>query len=123
MKKILLAATLATMPAIAQADDVFGMWKSQPGETGGYITVDIQACGDKICGTIIEVIGNDNTSSEGKPIIKNMSAKGNGKYSGGTIWAPDVDKTYKSKMTLKGNELEVEGCVTIICRGQTWTRM
>ncbi|MEM7242307.1 MAG: DUF2147 domain-containing protein [Pseudomonadota bacterium] len=123
MKKLVLAAILATAPALAQADDVFGLWQSEPGETGGYIKVDIHACGDKICGTIKEVVGNDDKSAEGKPIIKNMSAKGNGKYSGGTIWAPDVDKTYKSKMTLNGSNLKVEGCVAIICRGQTWKRI
>ena len=123
MKKLVLATAIALTPALAHADDVFGTWKSQPGETGGYITVDIQACGSKICGTIKEVFGNSNKSAEGKPIIKNMTAKGGGKYSGGTIWAPDVDKTYKSKMTLKGNKLEVEGCVAFICRGQTWSRL
>ncbi|MEM9794644.1 MAG: DUF2147 domain-containing protein, partial [Pseudomonadota bacterium] len=43
--------------------------------------------------------------------------------SGGQIWAPDDDKTYRSNMALDGDSLKVEGCVAIFCRGQTWTRV
>ena len=36
----------------------------------------------------------------------------NGKhYSGGTIWDPEHGKTYSSKMTVKGDVLDVEGCI------------
>jgi len=45
------------------------------------------------------------------------------KYSSGKIWAPDVDKTYRSKMALNGNTLKVSGCVGPICRSQNWTRV
>lgn len=109
----------------AMADPVVGTWKSQPGETGGYIHVKIAPCGSNICGTITKVVGNDNTSIVGRKIINGMKANGGGKYSGGTIWAPDTDKTYKSKMALSGNKLKVSGCVAggIICRSQSWTRL
>lgn len=123
MKITVLASLLALAPAFASADDIYGMWKSEPGESGGYIKVDIHACGAMICGTIKEVVGNDNKDPEGKAIIKNMKAGSNGRYSGGTIWAPDTDKTYRSKMSLSGNKLTVKGCVGPICRGQTWTRL
>ena len=46
-----------------------------------------------------------------------------GNWAQGTIWAPDQDKTYDSKMSLSGNTLEVSGCVLFICRSQNWTRM
>ena len=52
-----------------------------------------------------------------------MAADGGGKYSGGKIWAPDRDKTYRSKMELSGDRLKVSGCVGPICRGQTWARV
>ncbi|MEM9795637.1 MAG: DUF2147 domain-containing protein [Pseudomonadota bacterium] len=117
-----LAAGLGLASA-ASADPVEGMWRSQPGETGGYVEVQIAPCGSNICGTITNVVGNDNTSIVGKPIIWDMQARGNGNYRGGKIWAPDQDKTYNSKMTLSGNSLTVEGCVLVICRGQTWTRI
>ncbi|MEL6913371.1 MAG: DUF2147 domain-containing protein [Pseudomonadota bacterium] len=125
MKSIFAAAVLALFGSAAAADDVLGLWKSEPGETGGFIHVNLAQCGTKICGTITEVIGNDNTSIVGRQIIADMSPNGGGAYSGGTIWAPDNDRTYRSKMQLSGNSLEVEGCVLggAICRGQTWTRL
>ena len=125
MKKIIASAALAVLGSAASADDVLGTWQSEPGETGGFILVNMVQCGSKICGTIAEVVGNDNTSIVGRQIIEGMSPNGGGKYSGGTIWAPDNDRTYRSKMTLSGSSLEVEGCVLggVICRGQTWSRV
>ena len=55
------------------------------------------------------MVGNDNRTIIGHDIILGMQIKGNGKYAGGTIWAPDTDKTYSSKMTLKGDALLVKG--------------
>ena len=53
-----------------------------------------------------------------------MKSKGNGKYGGGKIWAPDRDKTYSSKLVLSGDQLQVKGCILIICRdGGTWQRV
>ena len=127
MKKTLLATLAATamLTAPALADPVFGNWKSQPGEGGAYVHVRISACGSKICGKITKVVNKKNPTSLGKSIIKNMKADGGGNYSGGTIWAPDKDKTYSSKMKLKGNRLSVSGCIAggLICRSQTWTRL
>lgn len=127
MKKTLIALAGAGMllASPALADPVHGNWKSAPGDDGAYIHVKISSCGGKICGKITKVVGKKNPTSLGKSIIKNMSADGSGKYSGGTIWAPDKNKTYKSKMSLKGNKLKVSGCVAggLICRGQTWTRL
>lgn len=127
MKKTLaaIAAVGLLMASPALADPVHGTWKSAPGDDGAYIHVKINDCGSKICGTIVKVIGKKNPTSLGKSIIKNMTSDGGGKYSGGTIWAPDKDKTYKSKMSLNGNALKVSGCVAggLFCRSQTWTRL
>ena len=84
-------------------------------------------CEDLICGTLIrafdgegEEIDSDNI---GKNLVWAMKIRGNGRYRGGKIWAPDRDKTYKSKMLLDGDVLSVSGCVLVICRDQTWTRV
>lgn len=126
MKKLALAAIAASifMAGPALADPVFGSWKSQPGDNGAYIHVKIASCGAKVCGKITKVVGGK-TTVVGRSIIKNMKSDGGGKYSGGTIWAPDKDKTYASKMQLSGNKLKVSGCVAggLICRSQTWTRL
>ena len=125
MKKTILAAVaaLATAAPAWAADPIVGLWQSQPGETGGRIHVEMYECGPSICGVIRQVVGNANTSVVGKRMIWDMAPQGGNRYSGGRIWAPDNDKVYRSKMTLQGNALEVEGCVGPFCRGQTWTRL
>ncbi len=130
MKRFGLAfAFIFGFAAAALADPVEGLWKTQPGDTGTYAHVKIAACGDRICGTIAKAFDSDgkeiSSPNVGKRMIWDMVPRGEGYYSGGKIWAPDRDKTYKSKMQLNGNRLKVSGCVLggIICRGQTWTRV
>ncbi|WP_299140297.1 DUF2147 domain-containing protein [uncultured Tateyamaria sp.] len=124
MKHLFAAACVAVMGAgMAMAEPATGTWKTETSDEGAFLHVKIAPCGSNICGTITKVVGSDDTSSVGKPIIWDMKAKGNGSYSGGKIWAPDTDKTYRSKMSLSGNALKVSGCVGPICRGQTWQRL
>ena len=107
----------------ASADPVEGTWRSQPGGDGATITVAVTTCGSAICGTIASLAGSDNQAIVGRQIIWDMQPAGGGRYRGGKIWAPDQDKVYNSKMTLQGDALKVEGCVLVICRGQTWSRV
>ncbi len=128
MKRLALAAIgLVCLGGAALADPILGTWKTQPGDDGNYAHVAISGCGGKICGTLGKAFNSAGKSipsdKVGKQMIWDMQAKGGGKYSGGKIWAPDSGKTYKSKMKLAGNALEVSGCVGPICRGQSWTRV
>ena len=54
-----------------------------------------------------------------------MVPSGGGTYSGGSVWAPDRDKTYRGKMQLSGDDLAVSGCVLggLICRASDWRRV
>lgn len=124
MKRLVLmtAATLFAA-STAIADPVEGIWRTQEGENGGYAHVKVSPCGDKICGEIVKILNNSDTTDVGRKIIWDMSASGGGKYSGGKIFAPDNGKTYKSKMALSGDALKVSGCVLGICRSQTWKRV
>ena len=122
MKKLILASVISCAPMAVMADDVFGKWATEPNDEGGYIIVDIQACGGAICGTIVDVKNGADASIVGKPIIWDMQARGGGSYRSGTIWAPDTDKEYRSKMSLSGDTLSVSGCVGPICRSQNWNR-
>jgi len=129
MKKTLLtAAAFALIAGQALADPIYGIWQTATDDNGnsGYVQVD--ACGDAICGTLIKSFnstGADLVSENiGKLIVWDMKAKGNGKYGGGKVWSPDRDKTYKSKLVLDGDSLKVSGCVLVVCRdGGTWTRV
>ncbi|MGI9390875.1 MAG: DUF2147 domain-containing protein [Boseongicola sp.] len=126
--RAILAAlvVVAAAPAFA-ADPIVGTFKTQPGDDGNYGHVQIFECDSAICGVIrraFDVSGTEIESENiGKRMIWDMQAKGGGKYSGGKIWAPDRDKVYNSKMELSGTMLSVSGCVLIVCRAQTWTRV
>ncbi|MGI9368469.1 MAG: DUF2147 domain-containing protein [Ruegeria sp.] len=130
-KTTFAAAALSLLATGAWADDpVDGLWKTQPGESGGYLHVSIGPCGSAICGTIDTAFDKDGNETLdykhlGKQIIWDMIPDGGNAYSDGKIWAPDSDKTYSSKMALSGNDLTVKGCVAggLICRGQVWTRV
>ena len=111
----------------AAADPVEGVWKTQPSDKGDYAHVTVSTCGAQICGVLSQAFdsaGNPlNSDKVGRKMRWDMQPNGQGAYSGGKIWAPDRDKTYRSKMTLSGNVLSVSGCVGPICRGQDWTRV
>ncbi|NRA98543.1 MAG: DUF2147 domain-containing protein [Rhodobacteraceae bacterium] len=111
----------------AHADPVHGVWKTQPGDDGAYGHVEMSDCGGKTCGVLIAGFDASGTQADspniGKRMVWDMQARSNGTYAGGKIWAPDRDKTYNSRMELSGNSLKVEGCVLVVCRGQTWTRV
>lgn len=128
MKKYLLTAALVLVAGGAFADPVEGLWKTKPDDNGNFGHIQVAACGSKICGTLVKSFNPDGSvfasPNIGKKIVWDMVPDGNGGYGGGKIWSPDRDKTYKSKMTLSGNSLAVEGCVLFICRdGGTWTRL
>ncbi|MDP4031418.1 MAG: DUF2147 domain-containing protein [Pseudorhodobacter sp.] len=127
MKKYLLTAALVLVAGGAFADPVEGLWKTRPDDNGNFGHIQVAACGSKICGTLVKSFNADGSvfasPNIGKKIVWDMVPDGKGGYGGGKIWSPDRDKTYKSKMTLSGNTLAVEGCVMFICRdGGTWTR-
>jgi len=129
MKHLLLgAAFVMGLAGMAAADPVDGTWKTAPDDNGDFGHIQVGACGSKICGTLVKSFDSSGAEtlspSIGKKIIWDMEAQGDGYYSGGKIWSPDRDKTYKSKMTLSGSKLAVEGCVMMICRdGGTWSRV
>lgn len=129
MKRVAASiAVLILSAGTCLADPVEGVWKTQPGDTGGYLHVTVSKCGEAICGTITQAYKQGGAVSNGyehlgKRMLWDMQAKGDGAYAGGKIWAPDRNKTYKSKMSLSGNSLKVSGCVAVICRSQNWTRV
>lgn len=120
---MMIAAILALgWPAVANAQSAEGLWQTQKSETGAWLDVRIAPCGQALCGTIANVHGASE-NLVGRRIISGMSPRSAGSWDGGTIWAPDEDKTYRSRMALEGNGLRVKGCIAFICRGQLWTRL
>ena len=123
------ALVLALAPAGAAGDPIVGTWRTTPGEQGGFLHVEMAPCGARFCGTIVKAV---NAAGEvgrdyehlGKAMIRDMRADGDGRYSGGTIWAPDEDKTYGLRLSLTEAGLAVRGCVLGFCRDAgVWTRV
>ncbi|MDW4551265.1 DUF2147 domain-containing protein [Defluviimonas sp. D31] len=129
MKTLAYAAALALVAGAAAADPVEGMWKTKPDDNGNYGHVEIAPCGTAFCGVLVKAFdgaGKElDSPNVGKQIVWDMSAAGEGAYDGGKVWAPDRDKTYRSKMQLSGDSLAVSGCVLggVICRASDWTRV
>lgn len=127
LRASLVALAVFVAGPVFAADPLLGTFKTQPDDNGNFGHVEIYDCDGAICGVIRKAFGptGEPVESEniGKRMIWNMQPKGGGKYSGGKIWAPDRDKVYKSKMELSGTSLSVSGCVLIVCRAQTWTRV
>jgi uncharacterized protein (DUF2147 family) len=137
-KSMLAAAALALLAApAAAAEGVNGEWLVQ----GGSAKVRIAPCGDKLCGLISWLkepnlangkpkldLNNPDARLRARPIVglpmlSGFSAAGPGRWTGGKIYDPESGKTYNSKLTLNPNgTLKVEGCVSVVCRGMTWTR-
>lgn len=124
----LIAASALLAANTAFADPIEGLWKTQPDDNGNFGQVDVKACGQGFCGTLIKAFNGKGqqikSANVGKRIIWDMVAKGDGNYGDGKVFSPDRNKTYSSKLKLSGNGLAVKGCVLGICRdGGTWTRL
>ncbi|WP_372605151.1 DUF2147 domain-containing protein [Actibacterium sp.] len=114
---------LAAVPALA--DPVEGIWKTEV-DDGAYAYVTFAPCGDLFCGTMSRSFNADGeykSANLGKNLVWDMAPKGSGKYGDGKIWQPSTDKTYRSKMELEGDVLNVSGCVGPICKKQVWNRV
>lgn len=113
----------------ALADPAAGIWKTRPDDNGNYGHVKVSACGDRLCGVLVEAFDQSGTARQsdtiGKQIVWDMRPLGEGAYGEGQVWAPDRDKTYQAEMHLSGNTLSVSGCVMggLICRAQEWQRV
>ena len=131
MQKVLVGLVFTAVSSMALAGGVEGVWNTEVSKkTGGHLEVTVAPCQSdtaKMCGTITKAFGKDGVDTQypnlGKLMVKDMESKDGKSFSDGTIWDPEADKTYKSKMTLKGDDLDVEGCISFFCSGQDWKRV
>jgi uncharacterized protein (DUF2147 family) len=128
MRRPLLALLALAAAAPAAANPAHGLWRTEARDDGAYLVVELLPCEGapaETCGVIREAVTAEGPEPRyphlGRVMIDGMEAEGT-EFSGGTIWAPDDDETYRAGMSLKGDVLEVEGCVLVFCRGQDWRR-
>jgi len=143
---------LSAAPLLAgDGDAIVGVWATAPGNEDGQAHVKITENNGKYEGEIIwlEVpvypaddeqgmagqakVDRENPDESlrtrpviGLEIMHDFSYAGDGKWKGGTIYAPDEGKTYKCKVTLQDDgTLKVRGYIGVSLLGRTevWTRV
>lgn len=122
-KPFILVVALLAPPALAAGESPEGLWRTEPVKNGAYVDVRVASCGDALCGVIEAAHNTKKTNLVGETLISGMVPDGPEKWGSGKIVAPDTDKTYAGSMRLENGQLMVEGCLVMICRSQTWTRL
>jgi len=127
---MIFALVLFAIGSVAFAGAADGTWKTEANDAGGYLEVTVGPCESNAkltCGIISGAFSKDGPDAGyknlGKLIIHDMEPKGEDAYANGTIWDPEKDKIYKSKMSVKGDDLDVEGCISFVCIGEDWKRV
>jgi uncharacterized protein (DUF2147 family) len=135
---LLLSALLAAPAVKAQAaGEPTGVWLTQAGDAKVRVT----RCGGGLCGVIVWLKDPINPTTGkpevddknpnpalarrpmlGLPLFSGMRASGPNKWSG-EIYNADDGKSYESHVSVtSADTLRVEGCVGVLCGGETWTR-
>lgn len=134
-----IASVAATRPAMAADDAVAGEWMTPSG-----VKVRLAPCAAKhalLCARLVSLkepndktgaplrdTANADASLRGRPlvgiqILSDMKPTGPGAWGDGKVYELNSGKTYDAKMSLNPDgTLKVEGCITVLCRGVTWTR-
>ena len=145
MKKLIfvVACALFLMTGFAsaeEADAVLGQWYTDAEKKD--VVVEIYKDNDLYSGKIVwlknpnEDDGTAKVDDEnpdearrndpilGMNLVKGFTYKGKNKWAGGTIYDPNNGKTYKCKMSLKGDDLKVRGFIGVALFGRTvhWIR-
>jgi uncharacterized protein (DUF2147 family) len=134
----ILTALLATPATNAKAGaGPNGIWLTQAGDA----KVRVSRCGRGICGVIVWLkdpidpatgkpqIDDKNPNPSlarrpmiGLPLFMGMRAAGPNQWSG-QIYNADDGRSYASRVSVPSPDtLRVEGCVGMLCGGETWSR-
>lgn len=127
MYGLLLALAAMTAPS-----GLAGDWRTQDGSA----VVRVGACGQTVCGRIVQVLHpgappndahNPDPARRGRPLaglaVLHGFARNPAGELQGTAYDPKSGRSYRAYLRLNADgTLRVTGCVTFICRSQTWRR-
>ena len=120
------------------AADPTGTWSTEKGNA----KIEIADCGGALCGRIVWLAQpndprtgaplldskNRNEAKRQQPlvgveIVKEMRPSGQPDRWTGRVYNPEDGGTYTAHITMKSDvALRLEGCMMVICSGETWTR-
>jgi uncharacterized protein (DUF2147 family) len=138
LETVIMAALVFAAAPLWAASPI-GKWKTIDEKDGkAKSIVEVYEQNGKIYGKFLEMLNPADKNKvcdkcegadKGKPIvgmvfIKGLKADGD-EYTGGTILDPGSGKIYKGKLKVVegGKKLKASGCISFICKGQTWLRV
>lgn len=125
-----LFALSAALPAASAQAAIEGHWKNPKGS----VVVRITACGNSICGTVVQASDKAKASARrggtphliGTRILSGVRPTGNGLFKGQAF---DPKRNIHAPATIRQlgpNAIEVRGCALagmFLCKEQRWTRV
>ena len=130
---LVAALMFVASTAMAWSRSAVGYWKTIDDETGeAKSIVKIYEVDGKYYGRVDRLLlkpgalcekceGEDhNAPIEGMVVMWGLNADGDGEYSGGKIFDPEKNKTYRCAIWLKDGKLMVRGYLGPFFRTQTW---
>lgn len=120
------AALTVISPLGASADTPLGTWATPPDAKGIFAHIEAQPCGAAACGVIARTYDSQGrqvaTPNIGVRVFWDMKPEGAGIWTG-RAFVPAHNRSYKGTMQVRGNRMEVRGCLGPVCQSQTWTRV
>ncbi|MGB0843606.1 MAG: DUF2147 domain-containing protein [Alphaproteobacteria bacterium] len=103
--------------------ELTGIWRTEPGENGGFGDLQIYKCGQSYCGVVLKSYGAASFVKRGTRIIRGLKKNGTS-YTGGEVYAVE----FKMWMKLEIRETattaaRAKACYAFICKSQNWTRL
>jgi uncharacterized protein (DUF2147 family) len=129
-----LAAIVFTLGS-AYAADPAGTWVTQKADA----RIRVAHCGKELCASVAWIKDSVDPKTGKAPVdernpdpakrsrkilglrIFSMESDGQGGWSG-PIYNSDDGQTYRGRVALRGDLLDVQGCIVAVCGTQTWTR-
>ncbi|GAA0269627.1 DUF2147 domain-containing protein [Alteraurantiacibacter aestuarii] len=126
-------ALAATAPGASAVTSIDGTYR----DSDGFVEITVAPCGNARCGTITRIIRrkpgepmndahNDNPALRSRPILgvtllQRLSWR-DGAWRG-QVYNPEDGGTYRAVVRpAAGGALEVQGCLSIICRTRIWPK-
>lgn len=119
----LISALAFLVPGMGLAQDLGGVWRTEPTEHGGGLQVAFAPCeegSDVVCGHVVGVFGASGEELLGKRVVWGMRPSGPGFWQDGNLWDVESGKVFVAKMLLRAGTLNIKGCVSFVCRNHSW---
>lgn len=119
---VLVAALVLSFSAHAEnAGRLLGAWR-----TPGAGEIEIKRCGERLCGLVTRQEPATKEDQAGPPVghmvLVDFSAIRNDRWQG-TIIDPRLGSAIRGVMMMtRSGQLRIEGCLGVLCDGETWTR-